>query len=63
MKKKNMDKEILESELRPEFINELLKSQNEETVEISDWNKHSIDEQNKTVTIERYKHHDEVYKA
>lgn len=24
---------------------------------------YSIDEQNKTVTIERYKHHDEVYKA
>ncbi len=33
-------KEMLESELRPEFINELLKAQNEETVNISDWNKH-----------------------
>jgi len=33
-------KEILEPELRPEFISELLKAQNEKTVEISDWNKH-----------------------
>jgi len=33
-------KEILESELRPEFISELLKAQNEEIVEISDWNKY-----------------------
>lgn len=33
-------KEILESELRPEFIKEVLKAQNEEVVEIKDWNKH-----------------------
>jgi len=33
-------KEMLEPELKPEFIHELLKAQNEETVEISDWNKH-----------------------
>ncbi len=33
-------KEILESELKPEFIKELLKAQNEEAVEIKDWNKH-----------------------
>jgi hypothetical protein len=33
-------KEMLESELRPEFIKELLMAQNEETVEIADWNKH-----------------------
>ncbi len=33
-------KEMLEPELKPEFISELLKAQNEETVEISDWNKH-----------------------
>ncbi len=33
-------KEMLESELKPEFINELLKAQNEETVKITDWKKH-----------------------
>lgn len=33
-------KEMLEPELKPEFISELLKAQNEETVDISDWNKH-----------------------
>ena len=33
-------KEILESELRPEFIKELMMAQNEETVEIDDWDKH-----------------------
>ena len=32
--------EMLEPELKPEFINELLKAQNEKTVEILDWNKH-----------------------
>ncbi len=33
-------KEMLEPELKPEFINELLKAQNEKTVEILDWDKH-----------------------
>lgn len=33
-------KEILEEELRPEFISELLKAQNEEAVEVKDWDKH-----------------------
>jgi len=33
-------KEMLEPELRPEFITELLRAQNEESVEILDWNKH-----------------------
>lgn len=33
-------KEILEEELRPEFLTELLKAQNEEVVEVSDWDKH-----------------------
>lgn len=33
-------KEMLEPELKPEFISELLKAQNEETVDISDWNKY-----------------------
>ena len=33
-------KEMLEPELKPEFISELLKAQNEETVDISDWDKH-----------------------
>jgi hypothetical protein len=30
-------KEMLEAELRPEFIKELIKAQNEETVKIDDW--------------------------
>lgn len=33
-------KEMLEEELKPEFITELLKAQNEEVVEIDDWDKH-----------------------
>jgi len=33
-------REMLESELRPEFIKELLASQNEEIVKIDDWNEH-----------------------
>ncbi len=33
-------KEMLEEELKPEFITELLKAQNEEVVEINDWDKH-----------------------
>ncbi len=33
-------KEILEPELRPEFIKELLKAQKEKTVKIDDWNDH-----------------------
>lgn len=33
-------KEMLESELRPEFIKELLDSQNGNIVKIDDWNKH-----------------------
>ena len=33
-------KEMLEEELKPEFITELLKAQDEEVVEIKDWNKH-----------------------
>ncbi|MBU0894250.1 MAG: DUF2683 family protein [Nanoarchaeota archaeon] len=33
-------KEILEEELKPEFITELLKAQNEEVVEVSNWDKH-----------------------
>jgi len=33
-------KEILEEELRPEFITDLLKAQNEEVVEVKDWDKH-----------------------
>ena len=33
-------KEMLEPELRPEFISELLKAQNEETIEVKDWDKH-----------------------
>ena len=33
-------KEMLESELKPEFISELLRAQTEETVEIPDWDKH-----------------------
>jgi len=37
---KTYGKEMLEPELKPEFISELLKAQNEEVVEISNWNKH-----------------------
>lgn len=33
-------KEMLEPELRPEFIKELLKSQREKSVKVEDWNKH-----------------------
>jgi len=33
-------KEILEEELRPEFITDLLKAQNEEVVEVKDWDNH-----------------------
>jgi len=33
-------KEMLEPELRPEFIKDLLSAQNEETVEVKDWAKH-----------------------
>lgn len=32
--------EMMEPELRPDFIKELLASQNEKVVKISDWNKH-----------------------
>ncbi len=37
---KTYGKEMLEPELKPEFISELIKAQNEETVDVSDWNKH-----------------------
>jgi hypothetical protein len=33
-------KEVLEPELRPEFIKELLESQKKQTVKIDDWDKH-----------------------
>jgi hypothetical protein len=33
-------KELLEPELRPEFIKELLEAQKEKTVKIKDWDKH-----------------------
>lgn len=33
-------KEMLEEELKPEFITELFKAQKEEVVEVSDWDKH-----------------------
>ncbi len=33
-------KEMLESELRPEFINELLKAQNQETIKIDNWDEY-----------------------
>jgi hypothetical protein len=33
-------KEMLAPELRPDFIKELLKAQNEEAVKIDDWDKH-----------------------
>jgi len=33
-------KEMLESELKPEFIIELLKAQSEKVVEVKDWKKH-----------------------
>jgi len=33
-------KELLEPELRPEFIKELLKAQKEESVEVDNWDKH-----------------------
>ena len=32
--------EILEPELRPEFIEKILKAQKEKAIEIKDWNKH-----------------------
>ena len=34
------EKELLEPELRPEFIKELLEAQKGETVKIGDWDKH-----------------------
>ena len=33
-------KEMLESELRPEFIKELLQAQNQETIKIDNWNEY-----------------------
>ena len=33
-------REIMEPELRPEFIKELLDAQKEKTIKIKDWNKH-----------------------
>jgi len=33
-------KEMLESELRPEFISELLKSQNQEKIKIGNWDEY-----------------------
>ena len=33
-------KEMLEPELRPDFVKEVLDAQNEEVVEVEDWNKH-----------------------
>jgi len=33
-------KEMLESELKPEFIKELLAAQNQEVVKIDDWNEY-----------------------
>jgi len=33
-------KEMLESDLRPEFIKELISAQNQETVKINDWDEH-----------------------
>jgi hypothetical protein len=33
-------REMLDSELRPEFIKELLEAQNEKTIKIEDWDKH-----------------------
>lgn len=33
-------KEMLEPELRPEFVKELLETQKEKTVKINDWDKH-----------------------
>jgi len=33
-------KEMLEPELRPEFIKELLEAQKQETVKVEDWDKH-----------------------
>jgi len=33
-------KEMLEPELRPDFVKEVLDAQNEEVVEVKDWNKH-----------------------
>lgn len=33
-------KELLEPQLRPEFVNEVLEAQKEETVEVDDWDKH-----------------------
>jgi len=33
-------KEMLEPDLRPEFLSELLKAQNEKTIKIKDFSKH-----------------------
>lgn len=33
-------KEILEPELRPDFVKEVLDAQNEGVIEVNDWNKH-----------------------
>ncbi len=33
-------KEMLEPQLRPDFINELLESQNQETIKIKNWDEH-----------------------
>ena len=33
-------KEMLEPELRPEFVNEILKAQKEDRVKVADWDKH-----------------------
>ena len=32
--------EMVEPELRPEFVKELLEAQKEETVKVEDWDKH-----------------------
>lgn len=37
---KIFSQEMLEPSLRPEFIAELLKSQEQKTIEIKDWDKH-----------------------
>ena len=33
-------KEMLESELKPEFIKELLMAQNQKTIKVNNWNEH-----------------------
>ena len=35
-------KEMLEPELKPEFVKELLDAQKEETVKVKDWDKHFV---------------------